>query len=160
MKRRKRFCETVKKTPSLDIRTLRRAVEGLVVTGSQWILYGRDRRRFATRSRQNAMRLNCSSDAPRGDGGEGKGRRELPHGREGWRCYTFKKDTPVKSACAGDYVPERPPYHQEKVGVTGDLKASDFASITREDGKKQTTYKGMRLYFARDAAPGDTRPTS
>src|SRR5258708_30748334 len=33
-------------------------------------------------------------------------------------------------------------YDQEKVGVTGDLKASDFASITREDGKKQTTYKG------------------
>ena len=42
----------------------------------------------------------------------------------------------------------------EKVGVTGDLKASDFASITREDGKKQ----GMPLYyFARDAAPGDTK---
>ena len=48
--------------------------------------------------------------------------------------------------------------HQKKVGVTGDLKASDFASITREDGKKQTTYKGMPLYyFARDAAPGDTK---
>jgi hypothetical protein len=42
--------------------------------------------------------------------------------------------------------------------VTGDLKASDFASITREDGKKQTTYKGMPLYyFARDAASGDTK---
>ena len=37
-------------------------------------------------------------------------------------------------------------YHQEKVGVSGDLKASDFASITRDDGKKQTTYKGMPLY--------------
>jgi predicted lipoprotein with Yx(FWY)xxD motif len=49
-------------------------------------------------------------------------------------------------------------YDQEKVGVTGDLKASDFASITREDGKKQTTYKGMLLYyFARDAPPGDTK---
>jgi hypothetical protein len=34
-----------KKTPSLNIRTLRQAVEGLGVTlrwqGSQWILYGR-----------------------------------------------------------------------------------------------------------------------
>ena len=53
-------------------------------------------------------------------------------------------------------MPEWPPYHQEKVGVAADLKASDFASITREDGKKQTTYKGMPLYyFARDAAPAD-----
>jgi predicted lipoprotein with Yx(FWY)xxD motif len=68
--------------------------------------------------------------------------------------YTFKKDTPVKSACAGDCVTNWPPYHQEKVGVIGDLKASDFASSTREDGKKQ----GMPLYyFARDAAPGDTK---
>jgi predicted lipoprotein with Yx(FWY)xxD motif len=51
-----------------------------------------------------------------------------------------------------------PPHHQEKVGVTGDLKASDFASITREERKKQTTYKGMPLYYlARDAAPGDTK---
>jgi predicted lipoprotein with Yx(FWY)xxD motif len=53
---------------------------------------------------------------------------------------------------------EWPRYHQEKVGVTGELKASDFASITRENGKKHTTYKGMPLYyFARDAAPGDTK---
>jgi predicted lipoprotein with Yx(FWY)xxD motif len=43
-------------------------------------------------------------------------------------------------------VPEWPPYHQEKVGATGDLNASDFASITREYGKKQTTYKGMPLW--------------
>jgi hypothetical protein len=59
-----RSCTTMKKTPSLDIRTLRRAVAGLGVTlhwqGSQRILYGRERqRRLATRSRQNAMRLNC-----------------------------------------------------------------------------------------------------
>jgi hypothetical protein len=36
----------MKKTPSLDIRTLRRAVEALGVTlrwqGSQWILYSRE----------------------------------------------------------------------------------------------------------------------
>ena len=33
----------------------------------------------------------------------------------------------------------------------------DAAVITRDDGAKQVTYKGMPLYyFARDAAPGDT----
>lgn len=77
---------------------------------------------------------------------------------KGMALYTFKKDTPGKSACAGDCVTRWPLYHQEKVGVTGDLKASDFATITREDGKKQTTYKGMPLYyFADDKAPGDTK---
>jgi predicted lipoprotein with Yx(FWY)xxD motif len=42
---------------------------------------------------------------------------------------------------------------QEKVGVTGDLKASDFASITREDGKKQ----GMPLYYLRATPRRATR---
>jgi hypothetical protein len=45
-----------------------------------------------------------------------------------------------------------------KSSETGQAQTSGFASITREDGKKQTTYKGMPLYyFARDAAPGDTK---
>ena len=37
-------------------------------------------------------------------------------GAKGMALYTFKKDTPVKSACAGDCVTSWPPYHQEKVG--------------------------------------------
>ena len=39
-------------------------------------------------------------------------------GAKGMALYTFKKDTPVKSACAGDCVTNWPPYHKEKVGVT------------------------------------------
>jgi len=36
-------------------------------------------------------------------------------------------------------------------------KAGDFGAIARDDGKKQTTYKGMPLYyFAGDKNPGDT----
>jgi predicted lipoprotein with Yx(FWY)xxD motif len=32
----------------------------------------------------------------------------------------------------------------------------DFGAITREDGKRQTTYKGWPLYYyAGDKAPGD-----
>ena len=34
--------------------------------------------------------------------------------------------------------------YQEHAAATGDLKASDLGTITREDGKKQTTYKGLR----------------
>ncbi len=76
---------------------------------------------------------------------------------KGMTLYTFKKDTPGMSACSGDCVAKWPLYFREKVGVTGNLKAEDFATIAREDGKKQTTYKGFPLYyFAADKAPGDT----
>ena len=43
------------------------------------------------------------------------------------------------------------------MGISGSLKAEDFATIDREDGKKQTTYKGLPLYyFAGDKAASDT----
>jgi len=76
---------------------------------------------------------------------------------KGMTLYVFKKDTPGKSACAGECVAAWPVFHAGKVTVSGDLKAADFATITRDDGKEQTTYKGMPLYyFAKDKAPGDT----
>jgi len=38
------------------------------------------------------------------------------------------------------------------------VKAEDFGTITREDGKKQTTFRGYPLYYwAGDKAPGDTK---
>lgn len=76
---------------------------------------------------------------------------------KGMALYVFKKDAPGKSACAGECVARWPLYYRESVGAGGSLKASDFASITREDGQKQTTYKGMPLYyFAGDKAAADT----
>ncbi len=76
---------------------------------------------------------------------------------KGMTLYFFKKDSPGKSACAGDCVAKWPLYYAEKVAPTGSLKAADFGTITREDGQKQTTYKGMPLYyFAADMAAGDT----
>lgn len=75
---------------------------------------------------------------------------------KGMSLYTFKKDWPGKSACAGACVTRWPLFHAEKVAAAG-LEASDFATITRGDGQKQTTYKGMPLYyFVGDNAPGDT----
>jgi predicted lipoprotein with Yx(FWY)xxD motif len=76
---------------------------------------------------------------------------------KGMALYVFKKDSPGKSACEGECVRKWPLYYREKVGASGSVKPSDFATITREDGEKQTTYKGMPLYyFAGDKAPGDT----
>jgi predicted lipoprotein with Yx(FWY)xxD motif len=75
----------------------------------------------------------------------------------GMTLYTFKMDAPGKSACAGDCVTKWPLYHAEKVEPKEGLKSADFATLTREDGQKQTTYKGLPLYyFAGDKAPGDT----
>ena len=76
---------------------------------------------------------------------------------KGMTLYVFKKDAPGKSACAGDCVTSWPLYYREKVAASGGVKESDFGTVTRDDGKKQSTYKGLPLYyFAGDKAPGDT----
>ena len=75
---------------------------------------------------------------------------------KGMTLYTFKKDSPGKSACAGDCVVKWPLYFREKVAVPEGVNAGDFDTITREDGNRQTTYKGWPLYyFVGDMAPGD-----
>jgi predicted lipoprotein with Yx(FWY)xxD motif len=76
---------------------------------------------------------------------------------KGMTLYIFKKDTPGKSACTAECVAKWPLYFREKVAASAGTKADDFGTITREDGKKQTSYKGMPLYyFTGDAKPGDT----
>jgi predicted lipoprotein with Yx(FWY)xxD motif len=76
---------------------------------------------------------------------------------KGMTLYTFKKDMPGMSHCDGACVEKWPLYFREAVAAKDGIKAEDFATITRADGKKQTTYKGMPLYyFAGDKAAGDT----
>ncbi len=76
---------------------------------------------------------------------------------KGMTLYVFRKDSPGKSACTGDCVARWPIYYREKVAPSGGPKESDFGTITRDDGQKQTTYKGLPLYyFAGDKAPSDT----
>lgn len=76
---------------------------------------------------------------------------------KGMTLYLFKKDTVGNSACAGPCVEKWPLFAVEKVTAAEGLKAGDFGTIVRSDGKKQTTYKGMPLYyFFKDAKPGDT----
>jgi predicted lipoprotein with Yx(FWY)xxD motif len=76
----------------------------------------------------------------------------------GMALYTFKKDAPGTSACAGDCLAKWPAFFAEAVAPAGALKAADFATMARADGAKQTTYKGMPLYyFAGDKAAGETK---
>jgi predicted lipoprotein with Yx(FWY)xxD motif len=76
---------------------------------------------------------------------------------KGMTLYYFKKDTPGKSACDDKCIVKWPVYFVDMVAAKDGLDAKNFGAITRPDGKKQTTYKGMPLYFfADDKAPGDT----
>lgn len=75
---------------------------------------------------------------------------------KGMTLYYFKKDTPGKSVCVGPCLEKWPIFYAEKVGVTEPLKVGDFGMITRDDGKKQSTYKGLPLYyFFKDKAAGE-----
>jgi predicted lipoprotein with Yx(FWY)xxD motif len=75
---------------------------------------------------------------------------------KGMTLYIFKKDSPGKSVCAGPCVAKWPLYFRAQVSPPEGVNALDFGTIAREDGSKQTTYKGWPLYyFASDKAPGD-----
>lgn len=75
---------------------------------------------------------------------------------KGMTLYVFRKDSPGKSVCAGPCVARWPLYFRAQVAAPAGVNGTDFATITREDGLQQTTYKGWPLYyFASDKAPGD-----
>lgn len=70
--------------------------------------------------------------------------------------YFFTQDVMGESKCSGECINAWPIFYEEKISVSSDLSPADFGTITRTDGKKQTSYKGWPLYyFSGDAAPGD-----
>lgn len=67
---------------------------------------------------------------------------------KGMTLYLFTKDTPGKSACnAGGCLEKWPVYYAEKIEPAAGIDAAGLAVITRDDGLKQTTYKGHPLYY-------------
>ena len=76
---------------------------------------------------------------------------------KGMTLYWFRNDAPGKSACAGPCVDKWPVYFREKVKAGKGLSDGDFGTITREDGKKQSTFRGYPLYsWSGDKARGET----
>ena len=72
--------------------------------------------------------------------------------------YLFTRDVAGDSKCTGGCLNSWPIFYQEQISISQGLLSSDFGTITRDDGKKQTTYNGWPLYyFSSDANPGDTR---
>jgi predicted lipoprotein with Yx(FWY)xxD motif len=77
----------------------------------------------------------------------------------GMTLYYFLKDTAASgvSACTGTCIGIWPAFNAATIQVSAPLQASDFGTITRSDGTKQTTYMGWPLYYySGDKAPGDT----
>ena len=65
----------------------------------------------------------------------------------GYSLYFFANDTKGTSACTDGCLDTWPIFYVESLEVGSGLNGSDFAEITREDGSKQTTYKGWPLYY-------------
>lgn len=76
---------------------------------------------------------------------------------QGMTLYNSKRDSPGKSTCMGACAVMWPPFFAQTIVLPTGLQESDFQTITRDDGRKQTTYKGIPLYyFTDDKNPGDT----
>lgn len=76
---------------------------------------------------------------------------------KGMTLYWFKKDTDGQSACNGDCLAKWPAYYRESVAAPKGIDPKDFGTITRTDGNKQTTFRGLPLYyFFKDSQSGDT----
>jgi predicted lipoprotein with Yx(FWY)xxD motif len=77
----------------------------------------------------------------------------------GMTLYYFAKDTPGAgtSVCTGTCLSTWPAFSPPAILVVPPLEASNFATFTRADGGKQTTYRGWPLYYySGDARRGDT----
>lgn len=79
--------------------------------------------------------------------------------KDGRTLYFFSKDAAGTSVCTGNCEVNWPVFSAaDLTKIDANLTAGDFASITRADGKPQTTYKGWPLYYFKDdAAAGDVK---
>jgi predicted lipoprotein with Yx(FWY)xxD motif len=79
-------------------------------------------------------------------------------GEQGMTLYYSLNDAPGNgiSNCIDECSSLWPPFYADLILVPSGLSTSDFATISRTDGRMQTTYKGWPLYkYAEDKKPGD-----
>ncbi|MES2826647.1 MAG: hypothetical protein V4687_00755 [Bacteroidota bacterium] len=75
---------------------------------------------------------------------------------KGRSLYFFAVDANGTSGCTGGCESVWPAFYAEDATVPAGMTATDMGTITRADGKKQTTYKGWPLYYyASDTKSGD-----
>lgn len=77
---------------------------------------------------------------------------------KGMTLYWFVKDQPGVSACSGGCLEKWPVYYRETVVPPEGVLATDFSTMTRADGQKQTNFRGYPLYyFFKDEKAGETK---
>ena len=76
---------------------------------------------------------------------------------KGMTLYMFKKDAPGKSMCgaANGCLEKWPVFFADTVDAKAGFDAAAVGTITRDDGSKQTTYKGQPLYYFFKDKDGD-----
>jgi predicted lipoprotein with Yx(FWY)xxD motif len=75
---------------------------------------------------------------------------------KGRTLYFFFNDAASGSSCTGSCLVSWPSFYEDNLSIGAGLNASDFGTITRTDGTKQSTFKGWPLYyFQNDAKAGD-----
>ncbi len=75
---------------------------------------------------------------------------------EGRTLYYFTKDSSGTSACTGNCIKNWPAFSADSIVIPSVLNASDFGTITRDDGTTQVTFRGYPLYyFIRDRKRGE-----
>lgn len=106
--------------------------------------------RMATAFLLGSMLAACSSMGPEAGAAPAKMQDGVLVGKSGMTLYVFDKDADGKSMCNDKCAENWPPLYAEGT-VSG-----DFGVISRNDGKKQVTYKGRPLYYwIKDQKPGD-----
>lgn len=76
---------------------------------------------------------------------------------KGMTLYLFKKDTANKSVCgtANGCLGKWPVFFADKIEPATGIDPAAVGIITRDDGLKQTTYKGQPLYYFFKDKDGD-----
>ena len=75
----------------------------------------------------------------------------------GFTLYMFGKDIPGNgtSSCTGACAAVWKPFYDSSLYLPSSLSSSNFTTITRSDGSKQTSYNGWPLYyFSSDSSAG------
>ncbi|HWQ20883.1 MAG TPA: hypothetical protein VN455_13970 [Methanotrichaceae archaeon] len=75
----------------------------------------------------------------------------------GYSLYVYTSDPSGNSTCTGQCAANWPPFYAgSSITLPSGLSNSNFGTITRADGTKQTTYMGRPLYrFFGEQNPGD-----
>ncbi|GAB4389561.1 MAG: hypothetical protein Kow0025_15690 [Thermodesulfovibrionales bacterium] len=65
----------------------------------------------------------------------------------GMTLYYYKKDTPGRSVCASRCLDAWPLFYDKELTTPLGIDPSDFGTITRTDGRKQSTFRDYPLYY-------------